>query len=67
MLALQDDTEAAKAWFARLRASGSPSPRNLGAVMRPDFAVLVANLGRNLMDGRLGIMTAVFAAAPVDA
>jgi sarcosine/dimethylglycine N-methyltransferase len=62
-LAWQDDTEAAKAWIARLRASGpTPSP-NLGVVMGPDFAQLTANLGRNLMEGRLGILTAVFEAA----
>jgi len=32
-------------------------------VMGPDFAELAANLGRNLMEGRLGILTAVFEAA----
>jgi hypothetical protein len=62
-LARQDDTEAAKAWIAEMRASGPlPSP-NLGVVMGPDFAQLAANLGRNLLEGRLGILTAVFAAA----
>jgi sarcosine/dimethylglycine N-methyltransferase len=62
-LVWQDDTEAAKAWFVQLRASGpAPSP-NLGVVMGPDFAELAANLGRNLMEGRLGILTAVFEAA----
>jgi hypothetical protein len=62
-LAWQDDTEAAKAWAAQLRAAGPPPPPNLGVVMGPDFAQLVANLGRNLMEGRLGILTAVFEAA----
>ena len=62
-LTWQDDTEAANAWFAQLRASGPlPSP-NLGVVMGPDFAQLAANLGRNLQEGRLGILTAVFEAA----
>jgi SAM-dependent methyltransferase len=62
-LAWQDDTEAAKAWITQLRASGPlPSP-NLGVVMGRDFAQLSANLGRNLMEGRLGILTAVFEAA----
>jgi hypothetical protein len=28
--------------------------------MGPDFVELAANLGRNLMEGRLGILTAVF-------
>src|SRR5215471_7412324 len=63
-LAWQDATETAKAWFARLRASGPPPSPNLGVVMGPDLAKLAANLGRNLMEGRLGILTAVFEAAP---
>jgi SAM-dependent methyltransferase len=64
-LAWQDDTEAAKAWIAQLRASGPPPAPNLGVVMGPDFAQLAANLGRNLMEGRLGILTAVFEAASI--
>jgi sarcosine/dimethylglycine N-methyltransferase len=65
-LAWHDDTEAAKTWIAQLRASGpQPSP-NLGVVMGPDFAQLSTNLGRNLMEGRLGILTAVFEAASVN-
>ena len=63
-LAWQDDTEAAKAWIAQLRASGPLPSQNLGVVMGPDFAQLSANLGRNLLEGRLGILTAVFEAAP---
>jgi sarcosine/dimethylglycine N-methyltransferase len=62
-LALQDDSEAAKAWIAQLRAFGPPPALNLGVVMGPDFAQIAANLGRNLMDGRLGVLTAVFEAA----
>jgi len=62
-LAWQDDTEAAKAWIAHLRASGPPPSPNLGVVMGPDFAQLAANLGRNLLEGQLGILTAVFEAA----
>jgi sarcosine/dimethylglycine N-methyltransferase len=58
----QDDTEAAKTWIAQLRASGPPPSPNLGVVMGPDFPQLAANLGRNLMEGRLGILTAVFEA-----
>ena len=58
-----DDTEAANAWIAQLRAAGPPPSPNLGVVMGPDFAELAANLGRNLMEGRLGILTAVFEAA----
>jgi len=65
-LAWQDDTEAAKAWFAQMRESGPPPSPNLGVVMGPDFAQLAANLGRNLMEGRLGILTAVFEAASIN-
>lgn len=62
-LAFEDDTAAAKAWIAEVRAAGPmPSP-NLGVVMGRDFAEAFANLGRNLMEGRLGILTAVFEAA----
>jgi len=64
MLIQQDDTPAAKTWFAGLRASGPPPSPNLGVVMGPDFAQLAANLGRSLMEGRLGILTAVFEAVP---
>ncbi len=63
----RDDTEAAKAWIARLRASGPPPSPNLGVVMGPDFAELSANLGRNLLEGRIGVLTAVFEAAPASA
>jgi SAM-dependent methyltransferase len=63
-LSWQDDTEAAKAWITQLRASGPPSSLNLGVVMGPDFAQLSTNLGRNLLEGRLGILTAVFETAP---
>jgi SAM-dependent methyltransferase len=59
----RDDTETAKAWFAQLRAAGPPPSPNLGVVMGPDFAQLVANLGRNLIEGRLGVLTAVFETA----
>jgi SAM-dependent methyltransferase len=59
-LVWQDGTEAAKAWVAQLRAAGPPPSPNLGVVMGPDFAQFAANLGRNLMEGRLAILTAVF-------
>jgi sarcosine/dimethylglycine N-methyltransferase len=59
-LSWQDDTEAAKAWAAQLGASGPQPALNLGVVMGPGFAELAANLGRNLLEGRLGILTAVF-------
>lgn len=65
-LVWRDDTELAKAWMAQMRASGPPPSPNLGVVMGPDFGQLTGNLGRNLAEGRLGILTAVFEAAPIN-
>lgn len=59
----RDDTEAAKSWIIQLRASGPPPAPSLGVVMGPGFLELSANLGRNLIEGRIGILTAVFEAA----
>lgn len=61
-LVSKDDTGSAREWFAALRASGPPPSPNLGVVMGPDFPQLTFNLGRSLMEGRLGILTAVFQA-----
>jgi hypothetical protein len=60
---VQDDTEAAKAWFAQSRAAGPPPTPNLSVVMGQDFTQLATNLGRNLMEDRLGVLTAIFQAA----
>jgi SAM-dependent methyltransferase len=65
-LAWQDDSAAAKAWAAQVRTSPPPSP-NLGVVMGPDFAQLAANLGRNILEGRVGILSAVFEAISTNA
>jgi ubiquinone/menaquinone biosynthesis C-methylase UbiE len=61
-LVSQDDTEAAKGWAAELRAAGPPPSLNLGVVMGPGFAELAGNLGRNFMQGRLGVYTGIFEA-----
>jgi len=62
----KDDTEAGKAWFAQMRESWPPPSPNLGVIMGPDFGQLATNLGRNLIEGRLGILTAVFEAASIN-
>ncbi|GIL41572.1 class I SAM-dependent methyltransferase [Roseiterribacter gracilis] len=62
-LTWQDDTEAAKAWITGLRASSPPPSPNLSVVMGPDFAQMMNNLGRSLLEGKLGLLSAVFEAA----
>ena len=41
-------------------------PRAIGAASAYGMAQLAANLGRNFMEGPLGILTAVFEAAEID-
>jgi hypothetical protein len=38
------------------------SSPNLGTVVGPDFPQLLAGMGRNLMEGRIGVLTAIFEA-----
>ena len=65
-LVWQDDSTAAKAWAAQLRAAPPASP-NLGVVMGPDFAQLGGNLARNILEDRVAILSAVFEASPINA
>jgi sarcosine/dimethylglycine N-methyltransferase len=44
-LAWQDDTEAAKAWIAQLRASGPPPSPNRGVVMGAGLRAAFRQLG----------------------
>jgi sarcosine/dimethylglycine N-methyltransferase len=62
-LVWQDDTPIAKAWITKLRESGPPPAPNLGVVMGTGFGDALRNLGRSLMEGRIGVLTAVFEAA----
>jgi SAM-dependent methyltransferase len=62
-LVWQDDTPIAKDWAAKLRASGPPSSPNLGVVMGAGFGDALGNLERSLIEGRVGVLTAVFEAA----
>jgi hypothetical protein len=58
----QDNTKAANARIAQPRASRPPPSPSLSVVVGPHFKQHSANLGRNLMEGRLGIPTAMFEA-----
>jgi SAM-dependent methyltransferase len=59
-LVWRDDTSLAMEWSSQMRASGPPPSPNLGLVMGPDIAQLSANLGRSYLEGRLGLLTAIF-------
>ncbi len=56
----RDDTQTAADWFNAVAADPpSTSGLNLGVVMGADFPGTAGNLGRNIRDGRLGILSAV--------
>lgn len=58
-----DRTGAARAWFDERRkasaAGAPPSPLGLHLAMGPDFAQMGGNLGRNIAEGRVGILQVV--------
>ena len=56
-----DKTEISLTWFNELqtRLSSSP-PLSLTTVMGPEFLEMARNLGRNLQDGRVRIVQAIF-------
>jgi SAM-dependent methyltransferase len=55
-----DDTDLALDWFQQTRISPPvPGGPGLGTVVGPDFPQMVRNLGRNLEEGALGILSAV--------
>lgn len=58
----RDKTDAGIAWFKeRQKAQGAPPVLGLHIAMGPEFAVASANLGRNLAEGRVGLIEAILA------
>jgi SAM-dependent methyltransferase len=57
----EDKTAAGIEWIGQLALAGPPQPiaLGLGIVMGPDFPVMVANMGRNLKEGRASLTQAV--------
>ena len=55
----RDDTQAALAWFNAAAVSPPSTGLNLGVVLGPDFPAIAGNLGRNIREGRLGVLSAV--------
>ena len=61
-LSWSDGSEAAVKWFDEQRAArarGAQPTMGLQLVMGPDFPELAANLGRNLREGRVGLVQAI--------
>jgi SAM-dependent methyltransferase len=55
----RDDVQPALEWFKTILAGPPPNGLNLGVVMGPEFAAMVANLARNTRENRLGVLAAV--------
>ena len=56
----RDDTQTAIDWFNAIAANPQPSGGlNLGVVMGAGFPSITGNLGRNIREGRLGVLSAV--------
>jgi SAM-dependent methyltransferase len=55
----RDDTQTALGWFKANAANPWPAGLNLGVVMGAEFPAIAANLGRNIREGRLGVLSAV--------
>jgi len=57
-----DGTAAARDWFAERRKAPPPAqPLGLHVAMGPDMGVMGANLGRNIAEGRVGILQVIAA------
>lgn len=61
VVAWDDRTQAAVSWFAEQQKArpATAAPLGLHVAMGPDFPALSANLGRNLREGRVGIVQAI--------
>ena len=55
----RDASEEAKQFFATRTASAGPTPLGLHLLMGPDFRVMAGNFGRNVIEGRVGLLMAV--------
>ncbi len=63
-----DKTDAGVIWSAemqtRQKSSAAQPPLGLHVVMGPQFAEMIENLGRNLREGRVGLVQAIMTKAP---
>ncbi len=54
-----DTTELALAWFGEMQKATLANPLSLGAVIGPEIQQAVANLGRNLKEGRVRVVQTI--------
>jgi ubiquinone/menaquinone biosynthesis C-methylase UbiE len=62
ILEWSDHTAVARDWFIERRkatAGGGSSPLGLHLAMGPDMAIMAANLGRNIAEGRVAILQVI--------
>ncbi len=57
--AWRDDTQTALDWFKAAAANPRPDGLNLGIVLGAEFPAITGNLGRNIREGRVGVLSAV--------
>jgi SAM-dependent methyltransferase len=55
----RDDTQTVLDWFEAAAANPPTRGLSLGVVMGAKFAAVTGNLGRNIREGRLGVLSAV--------
>ena len=55
----RDDTRTAFDWYKASAANPPPAGLSLGVVMGAEFPAITGNLGRNIREGRLGVLSAV--------
>jgi ubiquinone/menaquinone biosynthesis C-methylase UbiE len=55
----RDVTAEASQWFAALRPPAQPPKLGLHLLMGPDFRIMSGNFGRNVIEGRVGLLMAV--------
>lgn len=55
----RDATEEGKKFFAARPSPPAPSALGLHVLMGPDFRTMAGNFGRNVMEGRVGLLMAV--------
>lgn len=55
----RDDTQTALDWFKATAANPPTGALNLGIVMGAEFPAITGNLGRNIREKRLGVLSAI--------